>query len=68
LGPAPEQPRDTLVRRERTSTPPPRPPVQRWRPDDRERFEAELARLEAKNRADAEDAVAFAARRADDAV
>jgi hypothetical protein len=46
----------------------PRPPIQRWRPDDREKFEAELARLEAKNRADAEDAVAFAERRSDGAV
>lgn len=28
----------------------PRPPVERWRADQRERFEAELARLEEQNR------------------
>lgn len=27
----------------------PRPPVERWRADQRDRFEAELARLEAKH-------------------
>jgi hypothetical protein len=41
----------------------PRPRTERWRPDQRERFERELARLEAKGRSDTEDAVAFEARR-----
>jgi hypothetical protein len=31
----------------------PKPPIQRWRPDQRKRFEAELKRLEKKDRDDA---------------
>jgi len=44
-----------------------KPPIHRWRPDDRKRFEAELSRLEAENRGDAEDAMAQAAKRPADA-
>jgi hypothetical protein len=34
-----------------------KPPINRWRPDQRKRFEAELKRLEAKDRDDAELAI-----------
>jgi hypothetical protein len=47
--------------------PPAKPPIQRWRPHLRERFERELERLEAKNLSDTEDAVAQSARRSEEA-
>ena len=41
----------------------PRPPIQRWRADQRERFEVEPRRLEAQTRSDAELAGRQAAER-----
>jgi hypothetical protein len=41
----------------------PRPRVEGWRPDQRERFEAELARLEAQRQADMDHAAELVARR-----
>jgi hypothetical protein len=42
---------------------PPRPPIERWRPDQRERFERELERLENERLRQREEAREFAARR-----
>ena len=42
-----------------------KPSIEKWLPDQRERFEAELARLEAENRTGADQAVLEAGRRSD---
>jgi hypothetical protein len=41
----------------------PRPPIERWRPLEREKFLTELERLEAEERSNTERAAEFVARR-----
>ena len=40
----------------------PKPPIERWRPAEREKFLTELARLEAQQRSDSEAASKFASK------